>query len=143
VHPFIDSRVPVWVLKFCAAVVDLAVSAARRACRDACAMTHTEHSRETTMAADTQLSDAERCALEVAYQADIGPQIRRRLHLAVFLFLSFVGTAVYAERLAYPARASTITTIYGAQLAAAALGLGACHVPGLRRRTAAIAASAH
>jgi signal transduction histidine kinase len=103
-------------------------------------MTHREHSHETTIA-DTQLSDAERCALEAAYQADIGPQIRRRLHLAVFLFLSFVGTAVYAERLAYPARASTITTIYGAQLAAAALGLGACHVPGLRRRTAAIAAT--
>jgi hypothetical protein len=69
--------------------------------------------------------------LEAGYRAETDRLIRRRLDLAVALFLVLVGISVLLECAYHPERSRSVLLVYGAELAACLLGVGAARLSAL------------
>ena len=79
-------------------------------------------------------------ALRDAQRAETDRLIRSRLDLAVVLFLVFVGASALIDSMQAPARVRPALLMYGLQVLACLLGVGACRLPGSPLRPHAIAA---
>ena len=68
-------------------------------------------------------SEPERAAIGAAWEAETARVIRTRVHVALGIFVAFVGAAVLLERVYHPERGNRLVHVYLVELAVCVLGL--------------------
>ena len=79
--------------------------------------------------------------LRAAYRAETARVLHQRLTLTIALFLFFVGTSIFVERVYHPLRTNAVIHMYVAECVACVVAIVLCRLRILRDRPGAVAAA--
>ena len=92
-------------------------------------MTRSEGAEAARGGGGAGVPEARRPELVAAYRAETARILRRRLDLAVALFVSLMGVAVFLQRTYHPEHGPLVVLVYGGEALACLLALLACRLP--------------